>query len=464
MNIEVPLFYNLKSKVSVLRVSPHHILFSRRRVLPIVCLFVLTSLAVLPAMASARETGFQSPSRRGDDYHEWGNPNRAYTSNDLFARSDSLGKAQDWFDFNFPLPGDAIIEGIQVDVEGNNQSQANGVDIELSWDGGASYTSSGKGAIWPISSVDSIESFGGPGDGWGRTWSAAECSDSNFRVRLTRKGATEGVDFQVDHIQINVTFSSDTYLLGASQDSYLKEASPTTNFELNAEILTKKKPTDSLRGIYQFDISSLPGAAVTGATLRLFVTKEAPSSVQIHRVTAPWTEMGVNWSNTAANYDPVPDGSFTPSINGDYVYADLTALVAEWHAGTPNYGILLISDGNDQETKYTSREWGIASQKPRLDVTMFGVSLPLEPDLSINKTVDTPLATPGSSVTYTITLTNWGPENATGVQVMDSLPSGVTFQGYWSTQGTYNDTSGLWDLGAVDFGVTDTLQIVVTVD
>ena len=50
-----------------------------------------------------------------------------------------------------------------------------------------------------------------------------------------------------------------------------------------------------------------------------------------------------------------------------------------------------------------------------------------EADLSISKTASTASADPGGAVTYTLTVTNAGPDDATGVTVKDTLPAGVTF-------------------------------------
>ena len=73
--------------------------------------------------------------------------------------------------------------------------------------------------------------------------------------------------------------------------------------------------------------------------------------------------------------------------------------------------------------------------------------------------------TPGTSVTYTLTLTNEGPSPATGVIAQDKLPSGVTFVSA-EGDGTYDAASGKWDLSseAIEKDATRTLRITVTID
>ena len=72
--------------------------------------------------------------------------------------------------------------------------------------------------------------------------------------------------------------------------------------------------------------------------------------------------------------------------------------------------------------------------------------------------------TPGTSVTYTLTLTNEGPSPATGVVAQDKLPSGVTFE-YADGDGTYDAASGKWDLSGevIEKGATRTLRITVII-
>ncbi len=54
-------------------------------------------------------------------------------------------------------------------------------------------------------------------------------------------------------------------------------------------------------------------------------------------------------------------------------------------------------------------------------------------DLSIAKTAATTV-TSGASLTYTITVTNGGPQAATGVTVTDALPSGETYKSAITSQ------------------------------
>ncbi len=68
----------------------------------------------------------------------------------------------------------------------------------------------------------------------------------------------------------------------------------------------------------------------------------------------------------------------------------------------------------------------------------------------------------GQDFYYTITTKNNGPDNATGVQVTDVIPAGLTYKAYQSTQGTYNSVTGIWNVGTLANGASATLYILVT--
>ena len=89
---------------------------------------------------------------------------------------------------------------------------------------------------------------------------------------------------------------------------------------------------------------------------------------------------------------------------------------------------------------------------------------------AIVKTITDPAAepaggfTPGTTVTYTITLTNEGPNPATGVIAQDKLPTGVTFVSS-TGDGSYDAATGKWDLSdeVIEKDATRTRTIVVRV-
>ncbi|BDZ71688.1 Ig-like domain-containing protein [Methanobacterium petrolearium] len=78
-------------------------------------------------------------------------------------------------------------------------------------------------------------------------------------------------------------------------------------------------------------------------------------------------------------------------------------------------------------------------------------------DIQINQTQQTSTEGNDQYVTYTITATNNGPDTATGVQITDTLPTGLIFDSYTTTQGSYSN--GIWTIGTITNGTTATLTI-----
>ena len=91
------------------------------------------------------------------------------------------------------------------------------------------------------------------------------------------------------------------------------------------------------------------------------------------------------------------------------------------------------------------------------------VSVP-QIDLSLTKTGTPSTVAVGQSVTFTVTVTNDGPDLATGVQVLDLLPAGMSLVNVSTTQGTYDSQTGLWSVGAVPIGTNPSMTVVATVD
>ncbi|WP_163401054.1 DUF11 domain-containing protein, partial [Flavobacterium fluviatile] len=94
------------------------------------------------------------------------------------------------------------------------------------------------------------------------------------------------------------------------------------------------------------------------------------------------------------------------------------------------------------------------------------VTIPIQQssDLSLAKTVSNATPLVGSEVTFEIVVANNGPQDNTGVQVTDLLPSGYTFNGFTVSTGTYIPTTGVWTIGNLINGASETLQITATVN
>ena len=87
---------------------------------------------------------------------------------------------------------------------------------------------------------------------------------------------------------------------------------------------------------------------------------------------------------------------------------------------------------------------------------------PVSADIAITKTVDNPAPSLNSKVTFTLTATNNGPSSATGVVVTDQLPSGLMYFSSLPSVGTYDSTTGVWNVGGLANGTNATLTLVAT--
>jgi gliding motility-associated-like protein/uncharacterized repeat protein (TIGR01451 family) len=85
-------------------------------------------------------------------------------------------------------------------------------------------------------------------------------------------------------------------------------------------------------------------------------------------------------------------------------------------------------------------------------------------DLSVVKTVNELHPFVGHTVVFTIVATNNGNLNASGVTTTDILQSGYTYVSSTTTTGTYNTSTGLWTIGTLNNGASETLTITATVN
>jgi len=104
----------------------------------------------------------------------------------------------------------------------------------------------------------------------------------------------------------------------------------------------------------------------------------------------------------------------------------------------------------------------VASASDALTVTATDTdTLTPEADLSVTKSVDNPSPVMGNDLTFTIVVENIEPSDAAAVAVNDLLPSGLTYVGYAASTGTYNPTTGVWNIGTLAALGSQTLTLTV---
>ena len=121
--------------------------------------------------------------------------------------TSSNNETHQYYNYGFSIPAGSIILGIDVklDAYADGTTGIYQYGVELSWDGGSSFTTSGN--ITPDMSTSEVSySLGGPTDGWGRTWALSELSNANFRVRLNSTTRGSSYDSYLDWVPVRVYY------------------------------------------------------------------------------------------------------------------------------------------------------------------------------------------------------------------------------------------------------------------
>ena len=102
---------------------------------------------------------------------------------------------------------------------------------------------------------------------------------------------------------------------------------------------------------------------------------------------------------------------------------------------------------------------------PHLDDNTSSVDVTVNPttDLAVLKQVCNCSTNVGQTINFTISVINYGPNNATGVILTDLLPPGLSFVSASPSQGTYNPGTGIWNIGNLNNGAIATLQLFATI-
>lgn len=231
-----------------------------------------------------------------------------------------------------------------------------------------------------------------------------------------------------------------TVTLPASADTYLREGGPNANEGTESILRVRTGPNRVLVRFSQAQIAAAAtGQVLLGAELRLFAAEGnswgGGRAVNVHRLSTDWSELGATW-NCPIDSNPAngqadcaaqwAGGSFVAAatdaatqtdttVNQDVVW-NVTADVAAFLAGTPNYGWMVRKDLEHQNgtADYASRE--AAANRPRLVLQL----APPTPTATATRT-NTPTST--ATLTRTATLTSTATTTPTVTRTPTATPT-----------------------------------------
>ena len=203
--------------------------------------------------------------------------------------------------------------------------------------------------------------------------------------------------------------------------------------------------------------STAPGAVLT---YTLVVHNAGPDDVKGARVSdsVPATLLG-GWTCTAST------GSSCPASGTGAIQNVLVDLLV---GGTATFTLSATVDPAVQEGTIVNEATVTAppdtmDPNPGNNTAIDNNTVVAEADIAVRKTVNNATPQVGQTVTFTVTATNNGPNPATGVQLSDGVPLGLTLVSATPSQGTYTP-DGNWNIGALALNAQATLTLVVRVD
>jgi uncharacterized repeat protein (TIGR01451 family) len=226
--------------------------------------------------------------------------------------------------------------------------------------------------------------------------------------------------------------------------------SPTDPNVTNASALTNVNALANLTIIKTGNASVLPGGIIN---YKIFIKNNGPSdALDVHLfddINPLVTGAQYSLSGNTSTWSPWPPASG---------YLDLDTLIANQNETIFIMGTVLQSA--NQDIINTATVTSLNSQ----DMNSTVVTHLKTADIGIMKYASTTTPNYLDNVTFTIKAHNYGPDQATGVQVTDLLPTGLKYILSTVTQGTYNSTSGVWIIGNINNGTTMLLTILAQIE
>jgi hypothetical protein len=107
-----------------------------------------------------------------------------------------------FYNFGMAIPDGSAVAGIEVrlDARADSASGSPRMCVQLSWDGGATWTAAK--VTGTLGTSLSTFTLGGATDTWGRTWTQSNMADASFRLRVINVAGSTSRDFFLDWVGV----------------------------------------------------------------------------------------------------------------------------------------------------------------------------------------------------------------------------------------------------------------------
>jgi uncharacterized repeat protein (TIGR01451 family) len=245
---------------------------------------------------------------------------------------------------------------------------------------------------------------------------------------------------------VNVTANGTLVTNTASVLSVIEDDSITDNNSDSVDIgvgsadlqITKNvdAPTKAVGDTVTYTIQAINNSVTTNV-FQTIITDLLPEHV---------TYVGDDSASSGTTYDPATGIWDAGTINA--LTSKTLTIICTVNSGTGGLVITNTASGSS-----IMQDGDTSNNTDSADFQVLGA------DLAITKTVNDPFPSVDDIIQYTVTITNNGPVNATGINVLDQLPFSLDWVSHVASQGAYNNISGVWNVGALNNGNSATLTI-----
>ncbi|MCZ3367058.1 beta strand repeat-containing protein [Methanobacterium veterum] len=296
----------------------------------------------------------------------------------------------------------------------------------------------------------------------------------SYTITVNNSGAASAPGVQVtDVIPAGLTFNSYTTSQGTYNSATGIWTVGTLASGASAVLQLFVTPTAAASGTTIVNNATIPGqiasatvvvptTPVSNVTITKTASNLAPNVGQQFSYTITATNSGAASASGVQVTDVIPAGlTFNSYTASQGTYNSATGI---WTVGTLASGASAVLQLFVTPTASASGTTIVNSATIPGQIASATVVVPTTPvsNVTITKTASNLAPNVGQQFSYTITATNSGAASASGVQVTDVIPAGLTFNGYTASQGTYNSATGIWTVGTLASGTSAVLQLFVT--